>query len=553
MSTTKNTHKPAGIKETLTSLIIAFMLAFLFRGFVVEGFVIPTGSMAPTLMGKHMQFTAPANGYRWEVGPWDYSPNRQPMRMQGAANPIRVTDPMSGQDIKETNVRLSSGDRVFVLKYLPFMHSPNRWDVVVFKNPGTHENYIKRLIGLPSEQIALVDGDVFVRPFTDNTTRIGWDSWQEDSWQVARKPERIQRTMFLPVYNSRFAPIAADPSFRPPLAGSTPGWEGLHTSTYTYAGSTSTTLDWTNIRPITDRYPYNQNQVRGRFDLFSKHTDPMGSNVPRPFPVSDIAMAVNIKPTDTPVAVTPTIKARGMMFRAVVDPASNTASVEMKPDQHEDTAWQTLDSAQIGAMASNVYTRIEFWHVDQALWLFIDGQLVCGGPEAGGYTLTPAQRAEAATVFSYEQLHQDASIGNGVTRAGVLSRPDIYRAPEVHWGFGGGGFTLTNVSIERDISYQIAPPESNGSPPTRGGHPDFFPTLSPDEFFMCGDNSPRSLDSRLWMDGSINPWVREYIDSTPGVVNRDLIVGKAFVVYFPAILRNGTVPTPDVGKIRWIW
>ena len=43
-------HPPAQIKETITSIIIAFAMAFVFRGFVIEAFVIPTGSMAPTLL-----------------------------------------------------------------------------------------------------------------------------------------------------------------------------------------------------------------------------------------------------------------------------------------------------------------------------------------------------------------------------------------------------------------------------------------------------------------------------------------------------------------------
>ena len=39
------------IVETLQSLIVAFALAMAVRSFVTEGFFIPTGSMAPTLMG----------------------------------------------------------------------------------------------------------------------------------------------------------------------------------------------------------------------------------------------------------------------------------------------------------------------------------------------------------------------------------------------------------------------------------------------------------------------------------------------------------------------
>ena len=47
------------LRETIESIAIAFMLAFLFRTFEAEAFVIPTGSMAPTLMGKHLDITCP--------------------------------------------------------------------------------------------------------------------------------------------------------------------------------------------------------------------------------------------------------------------------------------------------------------------------------------------------------------------------------------------------------------------------------------------------------------------------------------------------------------
>ena len=47
---------PAAIRETIESVVIAFVLAFLFRTFEAEAFVIPTGSMAPTLMGRHKDF-----------------------------------------------------------------------------------------------------------------------------------------------------------------------------------------------------------------------------------------------------------------------------------------------------------------------------------------------------------------------------------------------------------------------------------------------------------------------------------------------------------------
>ena len=56
------------IRETFESIVIAFILAFLFRTFEVEAFVIPTGSMAPTLSGRHLDIACPECGYRFRVG-----------------------------------------------------------------------------------------------------------------------------------------------------------------------------------------------------------------------------------------------------------------------------------------------------------------------------------------------------------------------------------------------------------------------------------------------------------------------------------------------------
>ncbi len=534
-----------GIKETLTSLIIAFMLAFLFRGFVIEGFQIPTGSMAPTLMGKHVRFESPYNGYDWSVGPWTYGDARQinPTRQQMDMN---VNDPMSGLGLTDTNRRLAAGDRVFVLKYLPFLQSPNRWDVVVFKNPGTHENYIKRLVGLPGEQVALVDGDVFVRPFVEGQTeRSGWDSWTGDDWSIARKSERVQRAMLQDVFDSRFVPSEPTPEFRSPFSGSTAGWEGVgDQSVYRFTGAGSTVLSWNGKRDITDANPYNQ--TTKYYKLFAKSDEPRAAI--RRFPVSDIAISINIEADSSPIRISPILEARGMEFRAVVDSGVGQATLEMRDQKRIDDSWTSVDSASFAAFKEGEIHSVEFWHMDQSLWLFIDGQLVCGGQDNGGYKLSPANRAVAAMGKSWGELEDDNSAGDGLNKTGVFDRSQIYKKPSFRWAFSGGSFTIHNTSVKRDIAYQI-----NARSPTRGGHPNNFSTLTSEEYFMCGDNSERSLDSRLWTPGSIDPWVNEEINDRVGVVHQDLVVGRAFLVYFPAPLDNGPILAPDFGRMRWIW
>ena len=126
-----------------------------------------------------------------------------------------------------------------------------------------------------------------------------------------------------------------------------------------------------------------------------------------------------------------------------------------------------------------------------------------------------------------------------------------YRQPEVWWEFSGGPVTLHRVGLSRDIFYE--PFSGSRSTPPRATHPLTTMHLTQDQFFVCGDNSPQSLDARLWP--APDPWVAATIDKTEGVVPRDLMIGRAFFVYFPSMIRGSQsgLPVPDFGRLRWIW
>jgi hypothetical protein len=55
-----------GGRESVESFVVVF-LAFLVWSIEAEGFVIPTGSMAPTLMGRHKEIVCPQCGYVYTV------------------------------------------------------------------------------------------------------------------------------------------------------------------------------------------------------------------------------------------------------------------------------------------------------------------------------------------------------------------------------------------------------------------------------------------------------------------------------------------------------
>ncbi len=99
----------AATRETIESVIIAFVLAFLFRTFEAEAFVIPTGSMAPTLMGKHKDLECPMCHYRYQVSASDHQ-NRDHSGSEVASKVYHATCPMCRftADLKANNPQKKS-------------------------------------------------------------------------------------------------------------------------------------------------------------------------------------------------------------------------------------------------------------------------------------------------------------------------------------------------------------------------------------------------------------------------------------------------------------
>ena len=62
-SSQKKKDRAAEVANTFEWLITAFILAFVFRAFVMEAFRIPTGSMADTLKGAHFRLRCQQCGY----------------------------------------------------------------------------------------------------------------------------------------------------------------------------------------------------------------------------------------------------------------------------------------------------------------------------------------------------------------------------------------------------------------------------------------------------------------------------------------------------------
>ncbi|MGE3315589.1 MAG: signal peptidase I, partial [Planctomycetaceae bacterium] len=166
--------------EALVCLALAVML---FRTFEVEGYMISTGSMAPSLLGFHKRAVCPACGSLFAYGiPYELPSHahlaedddtlrngRATLARAGSsdhANEPRqlVCCPNCGLDaIDLADVPRNQGDQLLVNKSAYDFRSPDRWDVIVFRNPyRPSQAYVKRAIGLPGERVQIIDGDIYI-------------------------------------------------------------------------------------------------------------------------------------------------------------------------------------------------------------------------------------------------------------------------------------------------------------------------------------------------------------------------------------------------------
>jgi signal peptidase I len=531
--TTTNT---GGVKETIESILVAFILAFIFRAFIVEAFVIPTGSMAPTLMGAHLRFQCPDCGYRYDV---NYSTPNQGDDTNIPSNAGNINTPIycpncgfRADPSQVANPPVYYGDRILVLKYLYLFQPPRRWDVVVFKAPvepqkyNYGQNYIKRLIGKPNEAIMLLDGDVYIREP---------DAKDAKDFVVQPKPKDVQDALWRIVYDNDYHPqmgldrAGARDWKQPwtPIDGS--GWKlddpATHGRTFTFDNTSGvSTLRFdpsanATSHSLSDYLVYD-------VPMMSKHPNDV---YPEPYetPVSDLNLRTSYQRTagDGPLSLA--LSKREHRFVAVITPTDASLF-------HEFNNKRVQIGQSFAIPKSDQPLSVELSNADYQVTLRINRQVVA--------QTTPAEYAPdiPQLLNEYEQR----------------TKPPV---PQVQIIADHQSCRLSHVSLWRDVYYY------NGSPvDVRWATPADFPNnaqvLKSDEYFVMGDNSLLSFDARCWQKNS-------YLSAPPidlpdedlyaaeGRVPGRFLLGKAFFVYWPAgyqPLSGWPAVVPNFGDMRFI-
>ena len=185
-------------REVCESLIVALFLAFLFKTFEAEAFVIPTGSMAPTLKGRHKDVECSQCGYPFQTSASeevDSSTNRRNGRhvVAGTCPQCGYTQYFGDEvpDPSDDKIAPSyTGDRILVSKLQFDFHDLKRFDVSVFRSPAEPRvNFIKRIVGLPNENLRIQYGDLFVQKDSSKLNSSSPSSYSSESETSPMTPD----------------------------------------------------------------------------------------------------------------------------------------------------------------------------------------------------------------------------------------------------------------------------------------------------------------------------------------------------------------------------
>jgi len=550
------------VRGMLDLAVCFVMTVAVLRGFFLEGYLVSTGSMAPVLLGFHKSVLCPACEYRFAFGVhFDQSVEGDP------AAPVEklATCPNCGQiNIDATAVPRNHGDQLLVHKNIFDFRRPHRWEPVVFRNPAQPgEAYVKRVVGLPEEDVRIFEGDLYV------------------NGQMARKNLITQRHMRIPLFNLRNVPDNDEWELPWQLDGDweadDAGLQGNRTEQTDqpnsllfrhwrwFGGTHSVEVplsnqaarpDWTdflrryNQIPVswTSRLDYDDQKqvlrcegvmpIEMQQDLMKSATndefrraiyrlaalshlapvtDHYGYNSrvdAQEFPVTDLMLDMTVALDTAVSSVQIDMPVGSQTWKLTLEP--QTGLLQLQQDGVADVrreAWVSLSAGQL---------RIEVSNFDRRLLVAVDGRQIFTSVDL------PAS-LQAAIAESDKGNEPPGRISTEKTARHVRQQNRLQLR------FYGGACQISNLDVFRDVHYTTGR-SKNGV--TQTCH------VAADCYFVIGDNSPVSFDSRSWDD--------------PFVPHR-LLVGKPFVVHLPSrpgrlAVGSGqlSIRIPDFQRIRYI-
>jgi signal peptidase I len=462
--------------EFLAVLLIGILVA---RTFAAEAYIVPTGSMAPTLLGTHRDYQCGNCLYRFALGTDEDGRGGRPVCPNcGLFDPDRLV------------ATEATGDRLLVQKYLFDLRDPQRWEAAVFQNPtDPGQAYVKRIVGLPGESIEIRGGEIYI------------------NGHIARKNAEQQRALRMLVYDHDHTP--ADLDRYPRWLFRMDGPRGWFHSGWKTAGPRLVREPTPAGRDRTDWVHYRHWQPDGKnYGSIRDFIAYNGLDLAGENRVDDLTVAARMVVGAGIDAVRVRLSCGGDRFQVSIPVRGSTQRLEVRRDGRPVAIEPNPEAPELlpSEPSRPRPRRLEVALVDQRLAVTLDGVSLFPPIDYDDPKVAPAT------------FHSPVALG--VT--------------------GEGWAEFSGLRIYRDVYYTDA---LATAPQRPFGVGEPF-QLGPDEYFVLGDNSPVSNDSRFWPDSP--------------VVWRSLFLGKPFLVHLPSqavplqVFGHELYWIPDPREIRYI-
>ncbi|MBK8101594.1 MAG: signal peptidase I [Planctomycetes bacterium] len=346
-------------------------------------------------------------------------------------------------------------DRILVDKSYHSFFAPQRFDVTVFRYPlQRNQSYVKRILGVggtDGERLSIAGGNVHAV-----TDRDG-----KREYSILRKPARIQGGLWKNVFPARQLVRNETKAIGDSLFA-TPGGAWSEAD-----GTFTAKLDGDQIA----RLAYNTNEEDGGFvdrvwdgyptsvaaAIWKDHRQALRSG--------EIVPDARITATLTPDAASPEVGFAIDVVRPGLDKL--TYALEVRGDQgkllvrSKDAKVEAESAAFPCAIPAGSATTLAFARLDDMLYAWLDGDEVATLDVAAWHT---REGCELAPPFTSSATH--------------VATPMLTLK-------GRGKVVVTDLRMDRDLHY------------TKSGAPDVI-EVPARHYFMMGDNTLQSVDSRDW-------------------------------------------------------
>ena len=540
------------LRQVSESVVVLTIAVLAFRLFVAEGYLISTGSMAPSLLGYHKQVECPACHYRFASGVLVDDDEHeipaasvQAQDLQGDSEPVpESVCPNCGQHHIETaSLPRNEGDQLMVHKHAYEFRDPRRWEVIVFKNPSDPlQAYVKRVVGLPGEVVSIRDGDISINDrlqprsleairgmaiLVDDHNHQPVDDPQWQPRWVVNRPDSAWQT------NGRAFLIDAAAQPNSTTEADLPDFDWLTFRHWIRSGGRHVTSEPLSQWPRGSGFPPAVGSLT--YDVDSRLLSAVGV-----VDDAELAMWEQRSSDATFLRALRSVAAASHEAPIVDEYGYNKSHDGNSPFVVRDllTSFTVEPKTDGGVFAVSIDDGRNRYIVH-----FDVSRGVAGVREAGqsvDLQETLLERA-AGTPLQVEVSLMDRQLlvaVDGKTLFAPLdgqdSRGPEHMAPKrpISIGAAGGTFEVTDLKVFRDVYY------------TPKSETNFVRRMQDDEFFVLGDNSPVSVDSRCWED--------------PAVKRRNL-VGKPVFVHLPSqqgrislFGETKYVRIPDFSRVRYI-